>query len=78
MRALSTGLRAIASAREATCSARLAQSIVFGLAPTTAGTNAMPAMADTTPTSWVRFLEGPGCMSSGVIGPGGAVLSEFR
>src|SRR5205823_4762485 len=76
IRALSMGFRAMASARAATCSARLAQSTVFGLAPTTAGTNAIPAIADTTPTSWVRFLEGPSGMSPGLIGPGGAVLSR--
>src|SRR3954471_9587050 len=76
MRELSTGLRAMESARAATCSARRAQSIVFGFAPATTGTNAMPARADTTPTICVRFLEGWSGMSSGLIGPWAGVLSQ--
>jgi DNA-binding response OmpR family regulator len=36
----------------------------------------MPAMADATPTSWVRFLDDTEGMSSGLIGPRAAFLSR--
>src|SRR3954447_4174575 len=76
MRELSTGFRPMAAAPAAPCSARRAQSIVFGFAPATTGTNAMPAIADTTPTICVRFLEGWSGMSSGLIGPSAGLLSH--
>src|SRR4051794_19466337 len=75
IRSESTGLRAIWSARAATCSARRAQSIVLGFAPAASGTAAIPTSAETTPTNWVRLEDRKG-MSPGLIGPNPAVLSH--